>query len=253
MESGPEVRRRYLNLTLAQVIPGYARSLSQYQKILIQRNALLKGIVEKGDDASQLDFWNDQLVQTGSNILFHRAQALNEIEKYATAIHTDLSDGRENLKFAYLPRLDHRHVYTEKIADLTAEDVLTRMMAAVKASRSDELRRGITLIGPHRDDLRLTNDAIDLGEFGSRGQLKTALLSMKLAEYQWMKAVNGESPVVLLDEVTSEIDTARRNALLRVLGDYDQALLTATDADTYSSDFISHSSIYKIADGQILK
>ena len=251
MELGPDVRRRYLNLTLAQVIPGYAKLLSQYQQVLTQRNALLKEIVERGGDSGQLQYWNDQLVHFGAQLIYHRASALVQIETFANQIHADLSAGKENLKFGYIPRLDHRQVRIDPLSGDTAEDVSEKMARALKESKQDELRRGITLIGPHRDDLRLLNGGIDLGEFGSRGQLKTALLSMKLAEYQWMRSISHESPVVLLDEVTSEIDVARRNALMRVLGGYDQALLTATDADTYSPDFISHSTVFRISNGTI--
>ena len=252
MEAGPDVRRRYLNLTLAQSIPGYARALSKYSKVLTQRNALLKALAERGGDPAQLEYWNTQLIEVGSGLVYHRARSLEKIEAHAASIHSNLSAGKEKLQFGYMPRLDHRQARIDPLPGCSLEDVRERLQAGIKACWQDEIRRGVTLVGPHRDDLRILDGGIDLGEFGSRGQLKTALLSMKLAEYQWMKEETQDSPVVLLDEVTSEIDVARRNALMRELGAYDQALLTATDADTYSADFISHSRVFQIANGQII-
>ncbi len=253
MELGPEVRRRYLNLTLAQVIPGYAKALSKYQQVLAQRNALLKELMERGGDSSQLAFWDQQLVEWGSQIVAARANALRSIDPIAQSVHSILSEHKEDLKLNYMARISHKTAGSHLPAAIQIADVKDVLDLALKASRLDELRRGITLVGPHRDDLRLLCSGIDLGDFGSRGQVKTALLSMKLAEYQWMKNVTSESPVILLDEVMSEIDSSRRAALLRQLGEYDQAILTTTDADAYTPDFISHSRVWRVQNGGLAK
>lgn len=253
LEAGPDVRRRYVNLTLAQAIPGYARALGKYQQVLTQRNALLKMLSERGGDTAQLEFWNEQFLDHGASLIDWRANALQQIEGYATPNHLLLSDNKENLTLSYQPKLHPRLPIPDNFNSFSLDDTKNYLRASLVSCRNDEIRRGVTLIGPHRDDLRLFADGLDLGDFGSRGQVKTALLSLKLAEYQWMKARTSETPVILLDEVMSEIDSSRRNALMRSLSDYDQAFLTTTDADFYSPDFISHSTVWRIADGKLEK
>jgi len=126
-----------------------------------------------------------------------------------------------------------------------------RMLQTLKHIQRTEIQRGITLIGPHRDEFRIRANGIDLGNFGSRGQVKTALLSLKLAEYHWLQAIFGENPVILLDEIMSEIDAKRRIALMKTLSDHQQAFLTTTDADIYSKEFVAHSTIWRIVQGEL--
>jgi DNA replication and repair protein RecF len=253
LEAGPDVRRRYLNLTLAQVLPGYAKTLSKYHQVLTQRNALLKLLSERGGEGSQLDFWNEQFLELGSQLFHWRANAINAIEVFATQSHYTLSDQKETLKLLYRPKLTPKDVPLPASIPQTLSEFKDILRSAITTFRADEIRRGLTLVGPHRDDLRMAANNIDIGDFGSRGQVKTSLLSLKLAEVQWMKNLTGQSPIILLDEVMSEIDSSRRNALMRSLSDYDQALLTTTDADFYSPDFISHSTVWKIDGGQLEK
>lgn len=253
LEAGPDVRRRYLNLTLAQVLPGYAKTLAKYHNLITRRNALLKQLNERGGNSSQLDYWNEQLLEHGSQLFHWRASAIHAIEGFTTTSHLILSDQKEDLKLLYRPKLNPKDLPTEPEIPQSISELREVMRTGLAACRADEIRRGVTLIGPHRDDLRMVANGIDIGDFGSRGQVKTSLLSLKLAEYQWMKSLTGESPIILLDEVMSEIDSSRRNALMRSLSDYDQALLTTTDADLYSPDFISHSTVWRISEGQLNK
>lgn len=254
LETSPETRRRYLNLTLAQGIPAYAKTLSLYNRTVTQRNALLKRLQENNGDTSELAYWNDQLCESASKIIQWRHSALNILAQQAKIVHSDISDDLEELAIHYQPALYAKTPLSA--APLTTEledpskirDILSH---SLRASQRAEIARGVTLIGPHRDELRMTANGVDLGNFGSRGQVKTALLSLKLAEYQWLSDLSGEHPVILLDEIMSEIDTKRRVALMNTLSDHQQAFLTTTDADIYSKDFVAHSTVWRIEKGVI--
>src|SRR5512140_869806 len=228
IEGGPEERRRYINLALAQTVPGYARRLSEYGEALTERNALLKLLAERGGDDSQLDFWDNTITRNGASIILARIEAVQEIEKLATRIHRDLTHSAEVLRLHYQPAYDPLPRPEGQISmqlptpihrdGLSEEYIRLGFMEALKAVRSEEIRRGVTTLGPHRDELRFVSNGIDLSDYGSRGQVRTALLALKLAEVEWMKNKTGHWPVLLLDEVLAELDTQRRLDLLGYLG-----------------------------------
>ncbi|HWS23614.1 MAG TPA: DNA replication and repair protein RecF [Anaerolineales bacterium] len=254
LESSPDARRRYLNLTLAQGIPHYTKTLSQYNKALNQRNALLKRFKEQVGDLSELGYWNELFCESASKLIAWRSDSLNALDKLANTVHSGLSDYAEELSIEYLPTLElktNREIgfSANELNDSSA--IKGRMLQTLKHIQRTEIQRGITLIGPHRDEFRIRANGIDLGNFGSRGQVKTALLSLKLAEYHWLQAIFGENPVILLDEIMSEIDAKRRIALMKTLSDHQQAFLTTTDADIYSKEFVAHSTIWRIVQGEL--
>jgi len=254
LETNPETRRRYLNLTLAQGIPSYAKTLSHYNRTVTQRNALLKRLQENNGDVSELLYWNDQLCESASKIIHWRSTTLNTLGKQAKIIHTEISDELEDLALDYQPALHVKTSLSPAPLGNELEDPATikaLLTHSLRSAQRAEIARGVTLIGPHRDELRMTANGVDLGNFGSRGQVKTALLSLKLAEYQWLSELSGESPVILLDEIMSEIDTKRRVALMNTLSTHQQAFLTTTDADIYSKDFVAHSTVWRIDKGVI--
>jgi DNA replication and repair protein RecF len=262
IEGSPEERRRYLNLALAQVVPGYAQALSDYAKAIEQRNALLKILAERGGDQDQLLFWDAILTDKGAFLLHNRIAAVIELERLAARIHTRLTDNQEVLQVVYLPSYDPM-AQPEGQFTLPIHTVINRtgfnqdqirqgFMQRLAAVRSEEIARGVTTIGPHRDELRFLSNGIDLGDFGSRGQIRTALLSLKLAEAMWMKERTGQWPVVLLDEILAELDDHRRADLLQYLGDCDQTLLTTTDLKLFSDEFVGKSKIWQIAQGMVI-
>src|SRR5512140_229397 len=170
LEGGPEDRRRYLNLSLAQVIPGYAKALGDYQQALTQRNALLKQLAERGGDASQLDYWDQNLSQTGAQIIFWRIQSIQELERLAARSHQRLTRGREVLRLAYDPAFDplprpngqfalRMDVPVDRSA-LNLESIQRGFAEALKKLRAEEINRGVTTIGPHRDELRLLANGV---------------------------------------------------------------------------------------------
>jgi DNA replication and repair protein RecF len=261
IEGGPEERRRTLNLAVAQAVPGYAHLLGEYGRAISQRNALLKLLAERGGDQSQLDFWDESITRTGAAIIFQRIQAVHEIEKLAIRIHNKLTDGSEVLRIHYQPAYDPLPPPAGQIAmplntsvernGFKEEEIRKGFDLALKASRAEEIRRGVTLLGPHRDELRFMANGIDLSDFGSRGQVRTTLLAIKLAEIEWMKSRTGQWPVLLLDEVLAELDTRRRKDLLSYLDNIDQALLTTTDLKLFPSEFVKKAELWEVASGMV--
>lgn len=263
IEGGPEARRRYLNLALAQTVPGYARQLSEYGEALTQRNALLKLLAERGGDQSQLDFWDDSITRTGAAIILKRIQAVQEIEKLAARIHKELTRDVEVLRLHYqpaydpLPQPDGQIVMALKTPvqrnGLGEDEIRQGFLEALVRNRSEEIHRGVTVLGPHRDELRFLANGVDLSDYGSRGQVRTALLALKLAEIEWMKARTGQWPVLLLDEVLAELDGHRRQELLGYLDKIEQAVLTTTDLKLFAPDFVEKAEIWQVESGTVRK
>jgi DNA replication and repair protein RecF len=252
LEGSPEDRRRYINMVLSQVIPGYGQALSLYARALEQRNALLKLLVERGGDASQLDYWDNLLAEHGAVIISGRITALRELEKTASEIHQNLTAGDEVLRISYLPSFPPQPLTPAMDEGLHfKEEIKSGFLQKLAMLRREEIQRGITTTGPHRDELRIQANGIDLGDYGSRGQLRTALLATKLAEVEWMRIRTGECPLLLLDETLAELDPRRRNDLLHSLKDMDQVILTATDLSHFSEDFTRQAALWKVSAGSI--
>ena len=209
IEGAPEDRRRYLNLALAQSTPAYARVLGEYNQALTQRNALLKMLGERGGSGDQLEVWDEALTRLGAQIILWRIEAVQQIERLASRVHHELTHGSEILRLSYEPAFDplpkpngQLGLKIETVVDrsrLELDEIQTGFRERLRELRNEEIARGVTTIGPHRDELRFLANDIDLGDYGSRGQVRTALLSLKLAEVNWMKERTGEWPVILLD------------------------------------------------------
>ena len=261
IEGGPDERRRYLNLALAQAIPSYARALSEYSQALTQRNALLKALNEGQGNGSQLQVWDEALVKFGAQIILWRIQAVQEIERFASRIHHELTRGTEILRLAYEPAFDPL-AKPEKQLGLKLDTAIDRssielneiqdgFLARLKQIRSEEIARGVTTIGPHRDDLRFIINKADVSDYGSRGQIRTTLLALKLAEVEWMKDRTGEWPVILLDEVMAELDIHRRADLLKYVNKDQQVLFTTTDLGFFTPEFMEGSDIWDVSGGVV--
>ena len=255
----PQLRRHYLNLTLAQVDPAYTESLSEYNKALTQRNALLKQLNERSRDVDQLSYWDEKITQAGAYIIYARIQAIRDLGYIAAPIHQDLTRGEEILRLNYLPSFDPAASPPGQI-ELPLENALDRSRVELKdiqdgyrekllSSRSEDIYRGVTSRGPHRDEMRYLSNGIDLGNFGSRGQLRTAMLAIKLAEVNWLNEKNGDWPVLLLDEVLAELDDTRRQDLLDLLAKTEQSLLTTTDLNLFSDEFKKSATQWEIKNG----
>lgn len=263
IDGAPELRRRYLNLALAQAVPGYGQVLSKYSQAVTQRNALLKQLAERGGDRNQLDYWDDLLSETGSYLIKMRIMALDELERLAGQTHHHLTQGQEVLRIIYRPAFDPQEDNNAQYAlpmatavnrsGLQREEICDRFRERLLAVRQEEIMRGVTTIGPHRDEVRFWANGIDLGDFGSRGQVRSALLSLKLAEVDWLKEKTGQMPVLLLDEILAELDAQRREVLMAYLERSEQALLTTTDLTQFTPGFIQNSTRWKVQSGQVLQ
>ena len=263
LEGGPEERRRYLNLAIAQSESGYTQILADYNQTLTQRNALLKQLNERGGDEAQLEFWDHVLTSKGAAIMQARIQAIEEIGEIAIRIHDKLTGSKEVLRLFYQPSYDP----ISKPQGQFALPIQTKMQRngfslsqiqqgfATKLTevRREEIIRGVTTLGPHRDELRVQCNGIDLTDFGSRGQIRTALLSLKLAEVNWLKTKTSEWPVLLMDETLAELDEERRNYLLNYLENVEQALLTTTDMNLFPDGFSSQCERWLVNQGNITR
>lgn len=261
IEGAPEERRRYINLTLAQVFPHYAISLSDYARTLVQRNALLKQLGERQGDPSQLDFWDERLAVHGAQLIHARIRAIQELERLAARVQSELTQGTEVLRVNYLPSYDPLPRSPDQFelpldaptdrSGFTLEQIQSGFIENLWRLRAEEIARGVTTIGPHRDELRFLSNGIDLGTYGSRGQVRTVMLALKLAEVDWMKGKTGQWPVLLLDEVLAELDTARRLDLLARLSEAEQVMLTTTDLQLFSSEFVAKSTLWHVHQGHL--
>ncbi len=261
IEGAPEERRRYLNLALAQAIPGYGTCLSEYHLALNQRNALLKQLSDRNGDPEQLSYWDDLLSDRGAKLIYHRMEAIRQLEGWASSTLQRLTGESEVLRLHYLPSYDpfkptngqfslpmDVRIHPLKISmDEIKEGFFKRLLEI----RREEILRGVTTIGPHRDDFRVLSNSIDLSDFGSRGQIRSAILALKLAEVSWLKERTGHWPVLLLDEIMAELDSQRRRNLLGDLAQCDQCLMTTTDLNLFDSKFVRDSSIWLVEGGSV--
>ncbi len=261
IEGAPEDRRRYLNLALAQSVPAYARVLSEYNQALTQRNALLKALNENGGGRDQLEVWDEALSHLGAQIILWRIEAIQRIEHLASRVHHELTHGTEILRLAYEPAFDplpnpngQLGLKIDTVVDRSSfklNEIQVAFRGRLRELRSEEIARGVTTIGPHRDELRFLANDFDLGNYGSRGQIRTALLSLKLAEVNWMKERTGEWPVILLDEVMAELDVQRRADLLKYVGESEQVLFTTTDLNLFAPEFVKQAEVWKVESGRV--
>lgn len=261
IEGGPDERRRYLNLACGQSTPGFTQVLADYNQALTQRNALLKQLNERGGDMDQLEFWDHVLTSKGAAIMQARIAAIQELEQLAMRIHERLSGSKEVIRLVYQPSYDPVQKPEGQFA-LPMQTSVQRtgyslaqlqqgFAAKLADARREEIARGVTTIGPHRDELRVLCNGVDLTDFGSRGQIRTAILSMKLAEVDWYKQKTGEWPVLLMDEILAELDTDRRAYLLDYLDHTEQALLTTTDMNLFPHGFHEQCERWQVAQGNV--
>jgi DNA replication and repair protein RecF len=262
VEGPPAGRRRYMNATLCQTDAAYCEALATFEKVLTQRNALLRRIAEGEAGADQLEYWDEQLTQAGAVLIAGRQRLLRELEVKARRVHEDLSGGAEDLELEYRPgftptannsgQLSFEVLGLDLNRLLGTDEVAIQYTEALAATRDEEIARGMTLIGPQRDELRFMVNGRDLGLYGSRGQARTAVMALKLAELDWMRESVGEWPVLLLDEVIAELDAARRAYLLGRINGVSQALLTTTEPDIFTPDFLQTAARWRVHQGQIV-
>lgn len=262
IEGSPSDRRRFMNTTLTQVDVDYLMALDEYEKLLPQRNALLKRIAEKRANKVELEFWDEQLATNGAILIAGRQRLLRELEVKAQDTHHALTGGRETLTLKYQPSImptannDSKQMSFDVLGldlnrQLTPEQIKPQILQVLEAEQRESIARGVTLSGPHRDELRMYINNRDSGLFGSRGQARTAVMALKFAELEWMRDRIGEYPLFLLDEVVAELDSKRRAFLLENLKGQAQTLVTTTELDIFTQEFTDRALVLNVIEGQI--
>ena len=264
----PSARRRYLDTTLCQIDPTYCRALAQYNKVLSQRNALLKQLAEQGSNASartrdgdQLFFWDEQLAEQGAILIVRRQEAISDLDHLGHSRYQLLGEQQETFRLHYAPQhrplLDYqRPLSLEELLPSaqkapSAPDVAEAFQARLRQARSEEIARGVTVVGPHRDDMHFTVEGVDMTLYGSRGQQRTTALALKLAEVDLMLRTTGQSPVLLLDDVMSELDAKRRARVMGMVDGVEQAILTTTDWSDFTDQFRAQAHLLRVRAGRI--
>ncbi|HEX6031037.1 MAG TPA: DNA replication/repair protein RecF [Tepidiformaceae bacterium] len=224
----PLLRRRYLDMMISQVDRGYLRAMQRYARVLQQRNSLLKRVQSREASASELNFWDQELAHAGGIIFQARADALGHIVPQAQYQMERLSDGLEALQLTYRPALGGLDEHDTPIDET---EWTARTLKALGALRGREIGAGATLVGPHRDDVIVEINEMAADAFASRAQQRTAALSLRIAEASYLRRALGDDPVVLLDDVLSELDARRRRGVLEFLDTFQQTIVTTAEPD----------------------
>ncbi|HZU05511.1 MAG TPA: DNA replication/repair protein RecF [Chloroflexota bacterium] len=253
----PAGRRRYLDVTLSQVNPRYLRALQRYNKVLLQRNHLLRQVRDRRQPLALLEPWDAELVASGAYLVAERLRLLAALNARLPDLYRALSGGRDRLIVAYRSTLDALQP-AGVTADRHASGVTSeperlpeRFQACLLANRERELALGVSLVGPHRDDLDFLLDDVPQGTYGSRGQQRLSVIALKLAEVEFMRAETGERPLLLLDDVLSELDPGKQRFVLQTIGTEGQTLLTTTDLGSFDPAFLAHARVYRVAEGTV--
>lgn len=233
IKNGPAERRKFIDMELCQIDKFYLHNLVNYNKIVNQRNRLLKDLSFRFDRTlyETLDIWDMQLADYGNKIIKRREEFIRQINEIIIEIHSRLSGGKENLSIQYEPNVEAGMIESE-----------------LQKSRDKDIKLKTTSAGPHRDDLGFCLEDIDIRKYGSQGQQRTAALSLKLSEIELVKKVINDTPVLLLDDVMSELDSSRQNHLINSLNDI-QTIVTCTGLDEFIENRINVNKIYKIVNG----
>ncbi len=262
--SGPSLRRRYLDTTISQIDQSYYRALVGYEEVLAQRNAQLRALSERGarEVRDSLAFWNEKLVEAGAYIVLRRQQVIARLDELVGRVHPQLTGYKEFLRLAYVPRLDLGYHASHQLSldissnllregtHLTLGEVERRFNENLGTVQGEELARGMTVVGPHRDDVRFLVNDVDMTDYGSRGQQRTSALSLKLSEVALITEKRGDPPLLLLDDVMSELDEARRAYMAEMLLSYPQVFITTTDLDVFTPDFIERAQLIRVQQGR---
>lgn len=242
----PGVRRRFLDMEIGQVQPGYLYTLQQYGKVLQQRNNFLKASYPGGANQTMLDVWNMQLAEHGVKIMKKRKHFIHKLQTFAEQIHAGITNGAEQLTIEYRPSFD-----TDALQDETV--LFDQFMIKLTQVKEQEIRRGVTLVGPHRDDLAFFINGKEAQTFGSQGQQRTTALSLKLAEIELINEEIGEYPLLLLDDVLSELDQKRQTQLIETFQSKVQTFITTTSLDSVNVSKLQDTGIYHVQDGRVTR
>lgn len=271
VSGAPALRRGFLDRLLLQVMPVYHEESQRYQRIVTQRNHVLKAIGDRREDPAALDVWDPPLVKIGADLHRRREEAVRALAPLAAKWHGRISGGKERLEIRYEPASVVR-LMAQEAAEVGEAGLVGRagmpaapglapegkvwsweeaLAAALVEMRPREIARGITLVGPHRDDLGILLDGREAKAFSSTGQKRTVALALKLAELEVLRDQTGEAPILLLDDVLAELDVTRQNRLLEAIGNDTQTFVTSTHLSDFSAEWIEQAEIFEVESGTV--
>lgn len=233
LKNGPGERRRFLNMELCQLSSVYLYNLNCYKKVIKQRNLLLKDMYFKPELRETLDLWDEQLVKYGLEIIKERKKFIDELNLIIQDIHKKLSGNKEELRLEYVPNVNEENFYDSLVKN-----------------REKDVKYKMTSVGPHRDDMYFYVGDMDVIKYGSQGQKRTCALSLKLSEIQLVKRVTKDDPVLLLDDVLSELDSNRQNFLLKSIENV-QTLISCTGLDDFVKNRFQINKIFHVTEGTV--
>lgn len=244
VRGNPETRRHWIDALLFQIEPVYAHILHEYQRVLKQRNSLLKQAEHRTLDPAELESWNHQLILTGTKVIRRRVRIIDRLAPIARTWHTKISKNTEELTITYTPNVT--------AIENTPESIYQAFVDRLHLRRIAEQSLGNTLVGPHRDEIELTINTTPAKAYGSQGQQRTLVLAIKLAELELIEQIVGEPPLLLLDDVLAELDLTRQNQLLSVIEDRFQTLITTTHLGAFDAKWLDSSQILQVRSGKIV-
>ncbi|WP_368502928.1 DNA replication/repair protein RecF [Alkalihalophilus sp. As8PL] len=244
VKGSPQLRRRFIDMELGQISPIYLHHLGLYQKVLQQRNFLLKDLQIGKGSLDMLDILTEQLVELATQITKRRFVFLGQLQKWAEEIHHDISRAKERLKIEYKPSCD-------VLEEMDLPKMKEVFMKTYEEKKKREIARGVTLFGPQRDDLGFLVNDRDVQTYGSQGQQRTTALAVKLAEIELIHAEIGEYPILLLDDVLSELDDYRQSHLLHSIGQRVQTFVTTTSISGVHHEALNGAAIFRVEQGTI--
>jgi DNA replication and repair protein RecF len=244
VDGPPEERRRFLDRSLCQVRAPYCQALLKYRKIVTQRSALLKRIRENQEDPRMLDYLDEKLTELANVLMYERQRMIHALNQEVDELQSTLSGGKEHLQIVYRPSFRMN-------PDWNIGESLENYRVQLREARRREIHQGVCSLGPHRDDLEFLVNGINMLSYGSRGQQRTVALAAKLAELSHMRQVTGEEPILLLDDVFSELDLQRRAYLLRQVLHHQQVLMTTTDFSGFPPEILEKAHLQRVVQGTL--
>lgn len=248
----PSNRRRYIDILISQSDRGYIKTLQRYRNVIKHRNVLLKSIRENKSSESELAFWDDRLVYEGSAIISARKTAIFKLSEHLIPIHSELSQ-KHQVEISYKPQVFKQNDQLTTVSEINRDEIKKILSVNLTKFRVREISYGISLTGPHRDDLEIKLNGQMASKYASRGQSRIITLALKLSEASLLKELNNRTPILALDDILSELDKRTQSLVLKSIENYEQVFITATDLGTFEPEHLSTAALYTVDDGMVSK
>ena len=247
----PILRRRFLDILISQTDIQYLKALQRYNQVIKNRNRILKNISLNNSNYNELKFWTDKLIEDGSMIMYFRHKIIQNLFQRTSILYDQLSIENETLEIIYHPNLKYSDDIDLKNQLIQKNDYEKFIFESIERKKNDELRYGTSLVGPHRDDLDIKLSGFNISNYASRGQIRSIVLALKLAEAEIISEIKESDPVIILDDVMSEMDSDRRRLVLQLINNYDQVLITVPDKKLLDQPNLKYSKLFNVNKGKI--